>query len=72
MVKGYRQKVKIDYDEVFALVARMETIQLVISQATQIEWSVNQMDVKSPFLNGVLKEEVYVEQHLRYTKSGKE
>jgi Reverse transcriptase (RNA-dependent DNA polymerase) len=37
----------------------METIQLLISQATQNEWLVHQMDVKSAFLNGVLEEEVY-------------
>jgi Reverse transcriptase (RNA-dependent DNA polymerase) len=72
VVKGYRQKAGIDYDEMFAPVARMETIRLLISQAAQNEWPVHHMDVKSAFLNGVLEEEVYVEQPLRYVKHEKE
>jgi Reverse transcriptase (RNA-dependent DNA polymerase) len=71
IVKGYRQKAGIDYDEVFALVARMKTIWLLISQATQNEWQIHQMDVKSTFLNGVLKE-VYVEQPFGYINLGNE
>jgi Reverse transcriptase (RNA-dependent DNA polymerase) len=50
----------------------MEIIRLLISQAAQNEWLVHQMDVKSTFLNGVLEEEVYVEQPLGYMKLGKE
>lgn len=50
----------------------METIRLIISQAAQFEWPIYQMDVKSAFLNGVLEEEVYVEQPLGYMKSSKE
>ena len=72
VVKVYRQKAGIDYDEVFAPVARMETIRLLISQAAQFEWSVYQMDVKSAFLNGVLEEEVYVKKPLEYIKARKE
>ena len=63
VAKGYRQKARIDYDLVFAPVARMETIWLLISQAAQFKWPIYQMDVKSAFLNGVLEEEVYVEHH---------
>ena len=72
VAKGYRQKAGIDYDEVFAPVARMETIRLLISQAAQFKWPIYQMDVKSAFLNGVLEEEVYVEQPPGYMKAGKE
>ncbi|KAJ1691007.1 hypothetical protein LUZ63_015162 [Rhynchospora breviuscula] len=72
VAKGYRQKAGIDYDEVFAPVARMETIRLLISLAAQFKWSIYQMDVKSAFLNGVLEEEVFVEQPSRYMKAGKE
>jgi Reverse transcriptase (RNA-dependent DNA polymerase) len=50
----------------------MEIIRLLISQAVQNEWPVDQMDVKSAFLNGVLKDEVYVELPLGYMKLGKE
>lgn len=62
VAKGYRQKAGIDYDEVFAPVARMDTIRLLITQAAQMKWPIYQMDVKSAFLNGTLEEEVYVEQ----------
>jgi hypothetical protein len=72
VAKGYRQKAGIDYDEVFAPVARMETIRLLISQAAQFKWPIYQMDVKSAFLNGVLEEEVYVEQPPGYMKAGHE
>ena len=72
VTKGYRQKVGIDYDEVFAPVTRMETIRLLIAQATQFKWKIFQMDVKSAFLNGVLEEEVYVEQPPGYMKIGEE
>ncbi|KAE8735514.1 hypothetical protein F3Y22_tig00000340pilonHSYRG00533 [Hibiscus syriacus] len=72
VAKGYRQKAGIDYDEMFALVTRMETIRLLISQTAQFKWKIFQMDVKSTFLNGVLEEEVYVEQPPRYMKIGEE
>ena len=61
VVKGYKHKEGIGYDEVFAPVTRMETIRLLISLAAQHRWTILQMDVKSSFLNGVLEEEVYVE-----------
>ena len=56
MAKGYNQIVGIDYDGVFALVARLETVRLIISLAAQNNWRIHQMDVKSAFLNGVLEE----------------
>ena len=62
VAKGYKQNAGINYDEVFALVARMKTIRLLISQEAQFKWPIFQMDVKSTFLNGVLGEEVYLEQ----------
>lgn len=72
VAKGYKQKAGIDYDNVFAPVARMETIRLLISQAAQLKWPIFQMDVKSAFLNGVLKEDVYIEQPPGYMKVGEE
>jgi Reverse transcriptase (RNA-dependent DNA polymerase) len=60
------------YVECKVPVARMETIRLLISQAAQNEWPVHHMDVKSAFLNGVIEEEVYVEQPLGYMKLGKD
>lgn len=72
VAKSYKQKAGIDYDEVFAPVARTEIIRLLISQAVQFKWPIYQMDVKSTFLNGVLEEEVYVEQPPGCMKAGKE
>ena len=62
VAKGYSQKPGVDFAETFAPVARMETIRAVLAIAAQKELEVFQLDVKSAFLNGVLEEEVYVEQ----------
>eukprot|EP00253_Pinus_taeda_P006070 PITA_06070 len=72
VVKGYKQQYGRDYEETFAPVARMETVKAVLSIATQNKWKVDQMDVKSTFLNGVLKEEVYIEKPPGYEKKGQE
>ena len=55
VVKGYKQQQGKDYDETFAPVARMETVRTMFSIAAQHKWKIYQMDVKSTFLNGVLK-----------------
>ena len=44
------------------MVARIETVRVLLALAAQEDWKVHHMDVKSAFLNGDLKEEVYVEQ----------
>ncbi|PNX67781.1 hypothetical protein L195_g055811, partial [Trifolium pratense] len=62
VVKGFLQKEGIDFNEVFAPVARMETIRLVTALTHYNKWSMHQMDVKCAFLNGPLEEEVYVVQ----------
>lgn len=72
VAKGFSQRAGIDYEEVFAPVARMETIRLVISLAAQQGWKIHQMVVKSAFLNGTLEEEVYVNQPLGYVVKGQE
>ena len=72
VAKGYSQRYGIDYDEVFAPVARLETIRLIISMAAQHKWRIYQMDVKSAFLNGTLEEEVYTEQPMGYVVKGQE
>ncbi|GKA17773.1 retrovirus-related pol polyprotein from transposon TNT 1-94 [Tanacetum coccineum] len=59
---GYSQEEGIDYDETFAQVAMMEAIRIFLAFATYINFIIFQMDVKSAFLNGKLKEEVYVKQ----------
>ncbi|GJZ04331.1 retrovirus-related pol polyprotein from transposon TNT 1-94 [Tanacetum coccineum] len=60
--QGYNEQEGIDYDETFALVARLEEIRIFLAFATYMNFIVNQMDVKSAFLNGKVKEEVYVKQ----------
>nr|GEX83056.1 retrovirus-related Pol polyprotein from transposon TNT 1-94 [Tanacetum cinerariifolium] len=72
MEKGYKQKHGIDYEEVFAPVARLETIRMIIAIAAQHKWKIHQMDVKSAFLNKLLEEEVYVEQPEGYVAKGQE
>jgi hypothetical protein len=60
VAKGYAQRQGVDFDEVFAPVARMETVQLMLAIAAHCGWQVHHMDVRSAFLNGDLAEEVYV------------
>nr|GFB65769.1 retrovirus-related Pol polyprotein from transposon TNT 1-94 [Tanacetum cinerariifolium] len=62
VAKGYRQEEGIDFEESFAPVARIEAIRIFIANATSRNMTVYQMDVKRAFLNGELKEEVYVSQ----------
>ncbi|BBH01896.1 BURP domain-containing protein [Prunus dulcis] len=62
VVKGYAQKPGINFNETFASVARLDTIKTLIALAAQKGWKLYQLDVKFAFLNGVLKEEVYVDQ----------
>jgi hypothetical protein len=62
VVKGYSQEPSIDFTETFAPVSRLDTIKLLLALAAQNGWHIFQLDVKSAFLNGVLNEEIYVEQ----------
>ena len=62
VAQGYRQEEGIDYEETFAPVARLEAVRLFLAFAAFKGFKVYQMDVKSAFLNGLLQEEVYVEQ----------
>ena len=72
VAKGYTQQYGVDYMEVFAPVARMDTIRLVLALSAQKGWSLFQLDVKSAFLHGELKEEVYIEQPPGYVVKGAE
>nr|GFA33331.1 hypothetical protein [Tanacetum cinerariifolium] len=62
----YSKQEGIDYDETFALVARIEAIRLFLAYAAYKDFTVFQMDVKTAFLNGILKGEVYVGQPLAF------
>ena len=71
VARGFVQQEGIDYDDTFAPVARMESVR-VLTLAAQEGWQVHHMDVKSAFLNGDLKEEVYVRQPPSYAVTGEE
>ncbi|GJV13956.1 ribonuclease H-like domain-containing protein [Tanacetum coccineum] len=66
VAQGHTQKEGIDYDEVFAPIARIEAIRLFLAYASFKDFVVYQMDVKSVFLYGKIKEEVYVCQPPRF------
>ena len=72
VAKGYSQKKGKDFDEVFSPVARIESIRILIAIAAQLKWNLHHLDVKSAFLNGEIKEEVYVHQPEGFIKKGKE
>ena len=60
--KGYAQEEGLDYGGTFAPVARMEGVRPLVAYVAHKGFKVYQMDVKSNFLNGILEEEVYIEQ----------
>ena len=62
VAQGYTQVERIDFDETFTPVARLESIKILLAIASHLNFKLYQMDVKSAFLNGILQEEVYVEQ----------
>ncbi|GJV97987.1 retrovirus-related pol polyprotein from transposon TNT 1-94 [Tanacetum coccineum] len=62
VAKAYAQEEGIDFEESFALVARLEAVQIFVAYAAHKSFPIYQMDVKMTFLNGPLKEEVYVAQ----------
>jgi hypothetical protein len=72
VVKGYAQRKCIDYDEVFAPVARLDTMRLLVALAAGKGCELHHLDVKSAFLNGDLREEVYVQQPQGFVKVGSE
>ncbi|GJR25840.1 putative ribonuclease H-like domain-containing protein, partial [Tanacetum coccineum] len=66
VAQGYKQEEGIDYDDVFAPIARVEAIRLFLAFASFMNFPVYQMDVKSAFLYGTIEEEVYVCQPLGF------
>ena len=61
IAKGYTQTYGIDYMEAFSPVAKINTIRIFLSLATDLDWPLHQFDVKNAFLHGDLQEEVYME-----------
>lgn len=66
VAKGYTQQLGIDEEDVYQLVAHMETVRFLFALASQKGWSLFHLDIKSAFLNGEISEEVYVEQPMGF------
>lgn len=62
VAKGYSQKAGVDYEETFAPVVKYTSIRFCLSLAAQLDLNISQMDAVTAYLNGTLKEEVYMEQ----------
>ena len=62
MAQGFSQVEGVDYDETFAPVAHYTSIISLLSIVAKMDWNIHQMDVKTAFLNGIIQEEIYVEQ----------
>jgi len=67
VAKGYCQQEGIDYDQTFSPVAMLKSIQILLAIAAYYDYEIRQMDVKTAFLNGELKEEVYMTQPKGFT-----
>src|SRR5712671_1365608 len=72
VAKGFTQIPGIDYNETFSPIAHFESLRLLLALAALEDWEIHQMDVKSAFLNGVLDEEIYMEQPQGFITPGTE
>lgn len=70
VARGFSQIENIDYQEIFAPVAKMESIRMVLALAAKYTWEMVQFDIRTAFLNGPLNEEIYVEQAPGFEKAG--
>ena len=72
MAKGFNQIAGFDYSETFNPVAKPSTIRIILTLAVNMKWLVHQVDVNNAFLNGDLREEVYMYQPYCFQVSKKE
>jgi hypothetical protein len=70
VAKGYSQVKGLDFDETFAPIARLESIRMLFAYATHHGFKLYQMDIMGTFLNGTIKEEVYMEQPPSFEREG--
>ena len=71
-MKGFQEKKGVYFDETFAPVVKMTSIWTVLSIAAWMNLEVEQLDIKTVFLNGDLEEEIYMQQPEGFIKKGKE
>lgn len=72
VARGFSQKDGQNYDETFAPVVRYTTMRSIVSIASSMGWNLHHMDVNIAFLNGLIEEEVYIEQPQGFEVHGKE
>ena len=72
VARGFVQREGINFEEVFAPVARMESVRLLLALAATKDWRIHHLNVKSAFVNGELAETVFVKQPLGFTVKGAE
>ena len=70
MAKGYNQNVGIDYEETFSPVAMLKSIRIQLSIAAHYDYEIWQMDVKTAFLNGYIREEIFMDQPESFISHG--
>ena len=71
IAKGFTQVFSIDYKEIFSLIARFETLHLIISLTALHDWELEALDVKTAFLYGKLDKQIYMQQPKGYVVKGK-
>ena len=72
VVKGFTQVQRIDYEETFSPVSRYESIRYILAHTALLDWEIEAMDVKTAFLYGELKEEIYMEHPEGFVVKGQE
>ena len=72
VAKGFKQKADLDFFDTFFLVTRITSIRLLIAIAAIFDLKIHQKDVKTTFLNGDLKEEIYIDQLEGFVEPGQE
>lgn len=72
VVRDLEQKYGIDFNDTFSPMVRWSTLRTLIALATSLNWSIEHLDVVTTFLNGLLKEDIYMEQTKGYEVEGQE